>query len=141
LDTECAADIVGGVAETLLEIPDPVAASAATQNVAHFGRDSFWTTSPQKRLVVIAIPFREGRHFAQNPKDFLPIIDHLEKLHKAGYVHGDIRAFNTVFSEEEGKGCLIDFDFSGKTGTVFYPKGYNQSLADGDRIGRGGRRN
>ena len=49
-------------------------------------------------------------------------IDHLVKLRNAGYVHGDIRAFNTVVSNEEGgPGYLVDFDFSGKAGKVVYP--------------------
>ena len=40
-----------------------------------------WST-----ILVIAIPFRKGHHVAKHPGDFLPIIDHLEKLHDAGYV-------------------------------------------------------
>ena len=132
---------MGGVAKTVLDIRDPGDAAghnATSQEDAVFAKESFWTTSPHKRLLVIATPFREGRHWAESPEDFLPIIDHLEKLHQAGYVHGDIRAFNTVFSGRQGGGYLIDFDFSGKMGDVFYPTGYNQFLADGYRIGTGG---
>jgi serine/threonine protein kinase len=125
----------------VLEIPGAAAAghAAAPQIDDIYGGKCFWTQSPKKQLLVIATPFRKGRHFAQRPNDFLPIIEHLEMLHRAGYVHGDIRAFNTVFPEEEGdQGCLIDFDYSGKAGEVVYPKGYNRNLDDGERTGKGG---
>jgi hypothetical protein len=87
-------------------------------------------------LLVIATPYRPGCHVAKKPKAFLPIIDQLEKLNEKGFVHGDIRAFNTVFGEQEDHGWLIDFDFGGKLGTgTRYPKGYRNRLDDGDRIG------
>ena len=69
----------------------------------------------------------------------MPIIKALEKLHKDGFVHGDIRGFNTVFSENEGEGWLIDFDFGGREGktTTVIPSGYKFLLADGMRRGKG----
>jgi hypothetical protein len=77
------------------------------------------------KLLVIAAPYREGRHCAQTPAEFEPIISELEKLHKAGFVHGDIRGFNTVFTDVPGHGWLIDFDFGGKEdeATTVYPEG------------------
>ena len=140
LDNVCAKYIVGQVADEVLKIPDTSAAdNTVFQSVATYGRESFWTPSPKKQLLVIATPFRKGRHLAKRPKDFLPIINHLETLHDKGYVHGDIRAFNVVFPEEKcGSGYLIDFDFSGKPGEVVYPKGYSSLLPDGDREGEGG---
>ena len=122
----------------MLEIRVAAAAgNAAPQTDKIYGGNCFWTQSPEKQLLVISTPFRKGSHVAQRPRDFLPIIDHLEKLHKAGYVHGDIRAHNTVFSEG-GTGFLIDFDNSGKAGEAVYPKGYNPLLLDGYRVGREG---
>ena len=123
----------------MLEIPGAAATGhpAAPQIDEIYGGKCFWTQSPKKQLLVIATPFRKGRHFAKRPNEFLPIIEHLEALHRAGYVHGDIRAHNTVFSEG-GTGFLIDFDNSGKAGEVVYPKGYNPLLPDGDRRGKGG---
>jgi hypothetical protein len=56
------------------------------------------------RLLVIATPFRVGR-------DFVPVVEHLEQLHAAGYVHGDIRCFNMAMGP---KGGLFDFDLGGK---------------------------
>ena len=106
-------------------------------------KDDIETLWPDKgRLEVIAVPHHEGRHFAKRPKEFLPIIDKLGELHKAGFVHGDIRGFNTIFSEVLGQGWLIDFDFGGNTnaedGDVLkYPGGYQDELIDGSRIGRG----
>ena len=93
-------------------------------------------------LLVIETPFREGRHFAKTPADFLPIIDELEALHKQGFVHGDIRGFNTVFSSVPNKGWLIDFDFGGfkHLETTVYPEGYKRYLNDGSRMGSGGKK-
>ena len=90
----------------------------------------------QGRLEVIAVPHHDGRHFAKRLKEFLPIIDKLGELHKAGFVHGDIRGFNTIFSEVLGQGWLIDFDFGGNTnaeegGVLKYPRGYQDELTDG----------
>jgi RIO-like serine/threonine protein kinase len=80
--------------------------------------------------MVSAAPYREGRHYATTPGQFVPIIEALEKLHRDGFVHGDIRGFNTVFSDVKGEGWLIDFDFGEKEGkeTTVYPRGYNKLL-------------
>ena len=96
--------------------------------------DSFWTTSEERIVQVIAMSYRPGVHEAKKPRAFLPIIAQLEELHSKGYVHGDIRGFNTVFTEQGDKGWLIDFDFGGKSGERCYPKGYRQVLADGQRL-------
>ncbi|KAG7341152.1 hypothetical protein IV203_023103 [Nitzschia inconspicua] len=100
-------------------------------------REEFWTRSSQD-LLVIAVPYRDGRHYAESPADFLPIIDQLQALHNAGFVHGDIRAYNTVFKDHK-EGWLIDFDFGGKIDVQTYPKGYKQSLNDGIRMGEEGK--
>ncbi|KAG7341226.1 RIO1 family protein [Nitzschia inconspicua] len=96
-------------------------------------REEFWTRSSQD-LLIIAVPYRDGRHYAVSPADFLPIIDQLQTLHEAGFVHGDIRAYNIVFKDEK-EGWLIDFDFGGKNDVQTYPKGYRFALDDGIRIG------
>ena len=88
-----------------------------------------------RTLEIIATPYRKGRHEAKSPKAFLPIIAQLEELHEKGFVHGDIRAFNTVFGESEEEGWLIDFDFGGRAGKTVYPKGYRDALVDGHRLG------
>ena len=92
--------------------------------------DKLWNAVANTRsLQVIVTPYRPGTHVAKKPTSFLPIIDDLKSLHDEGFVHGDIRGFNTVF--DENSGCLIDFDFGGKEGKAEYPKGYRQALLDG----------
>ena len=95
--------------------------------------DAFWSSSSTTHLQIIALPYKNGKHYATNPTDFIRIIDQLEKLHSLGYVHGDIRAFNVLFGDE---GSLIDFDFGGIPGKA-YPQGYKQMLSDGWRLGTG----
>jgi hypothetical protein len=94
-----------------------------------------WMWSFVGVMVVISIPFVDGRHFALAIEDFIPVIKFLQKMHAAGYVHGDIRCFNIVFGK-----CLIDFDFGGKADDddTTYPAGYVKELRDGFRIGEGG---
>jgi hypothetical protein len=134
-------------ATELLEFGDPSPLSPVDA-----ARDWLWRC--QGKLLVIAIPYIKGRHYATRPTDFSPIIDHLESLHSCGYVHGDIRAYNMVFEVQEHlvdkqKGCLIDFDFGGKLVphetefkasdmSVKYPANYTRKLDDGDRSGHGG---
>ena len=150
-----------GIAQEVLSIPD----SKWDATVVDFGnmmpadssaQDWFWNF--RGKLLVLATPFREGRHYAKRPREFLPIVRHLEWLHSKDCVHGDIRAFNMVFNHSEGdaidsqtpptsfnpsKGCLIDFDFGGKCDVdtpVLYPRGYKSSLDDGRRRGMAGRK-
>ena len=94
--------------------------------------DNLWNVQKERSLQVIMTPYRPGTHVATKPTQFLSIIDQLEQLHKKGFVHGDIRAFNTVFDEENGRAGLIDFDFGGRLGRK-YPNGYRKMLADGNR--------
>ncbi|KAG7341117.1 hypothetical protein IV203_023068 [Nitzschia inconspicua] len=98
--------------------------------------EELWIRSSQD-LLVIAVPYRHGRHYAKSPAEFLPIVDQLQALHRAGFVHGDIRGYNTVFKDDK-EGWLIDFDFGGKSGEQRYPKGYRNALDDGNRIGEEG---
>ena len=48
----------------------------------------------------------------------------LDKLHKEGYVHGDIRLANLIFGDDSRDGYLIDYDLSGRHGISTYPAGY-----------------
>jgi hypothetical protein len=88
--------------------------------------DCLWSDT-RGCLLIIATPYRKGGHVAKSAKSFLPVIDQLELMHQKGFVHGDIRAFNTVFNEQEldqgsNKSCLIDFDFGGPIReTTCYP--------------------
>ena len=123
-------------------------------------RDWLWTY--QGKLLVISTPYHHGKHYAKHPSHFLPIIAHLVQLHSHDIVHGDIRAYNMVLqyddvpcsesdqgavintskttttNNDNSEGWLIDFDFGGTLGEVFYPKGYKGLLYDGTRPGTEG---
>ena len=50
----------------------------------------------------------------------------VEKLHSAGFVFGDLRLPNVLFSK--GKVFLIDFDWAGKSGEARYPHSLSRSV-------------
>jgi hypothetical protein len=91
-------------------------------------------------LFLVVTRFLKGEHCAIHPGQFVRIIEHLQELHLRGFVHGDIRGFNTVFSDTPDNCRLIDFDFGGDTATttIKYPEGYRPALLDGSRVGKGG---
>jgi hypothetical protein len=64
------------------------------------------------RLLVIFTAFWEGRHYAKSVLEFVPLVEHMQGLHRKDFVHGDVRCFNIIFNPESS--CLIDFDFGGK---------------------------
>jgi len=105
--------------------------------IANFNMSDNLQEEKEHALTIICTPYREGRHVASNPSDFVPIIEQLHILHKEGYVHGDIRAFNTIIGSD-GNSWLIDFDFGGKVNEARYPAGYRGFLADGTRLGKDG---
>ena len=94
----------------------------------------------RRSLTIIATPYHRGRHYAQTPKAFVPIIQQLTHLHKAGFAHGDIRAYNIIFGERAEEGWLIDFDYGGLLDAATYPVGYKGILADGTRLGKEGQK-
>jgi len=51
----------------------------------------------------------------------------LLKLHKAGFVHGDIRPPNILVGADR-QPRMIDFDWSGKVGAARYPVGLNRDI-------------
>jgi serine/threonine protein kinase len=112
-----------------------------------------WLWAYRGQIKIIATLFHVGIHYATLPKHYLPIVQHLEELHRKRYVHGDIRAYNMVLkydngSSQENFGRLIDFDYGGlvpvasaENQVVQYPKypsGYVDQLNDGVRPGRPG---
>jgi len=108
--------------------------TSLTDDVLDLYKSEGWI-SKERELLVIAVPYKNGSHIVTKLTDFIPIIEQLQELHKIGYVHGDIRGFNVLFSEN-GEGGLIDFDFSGTPDNT-YPDGYRQALNDGFRKGDG----
>jgi DNA-binding helix-hairpin-helix protein with protein kinase domain len=51
----------------------------------------------------------------------------LRGLHSKGYVHGDVRDINVMFSPASSQVMLVDFDWSSVAGKVQYPSGINRS--------------
>jgi serine/threonine protein kinase len=96
-----------------------------------------WLWRVRGQLLVLSVPYRKGRHYAKSISEFAPLLMKLKALHEAGFVHGDIRCFNIVFSEEDSH--FIDYDLGGKTDEKGdgppYPCGYSFMLRDGSRLG------
>jgi serine/threonine protein kinase len=86
----------------------------------------------QGQLQIIETPFKDGAHVCTSISQAVSLIEELKSLHQKGFCHGDIRAYNCVFSDAGSH--LIDFDFGGLAGTVTYPEGYQRLLDDGRRI-------
>ena len=85
------------------------------------------------KVAILAIPFMPGSHLPGTIAQVVAVVEHLKRMHHLDFVHGDIRLLNMVFSNEKSE--LIDFDFSGKTGSTLYPLGYRGDLWDGTRPG------
>jgi hypothetical protein len=101
-------------------------------------RSNAWLWKMWGSLLVVATKYHKGRHWTKSFSECIGVVRALERLHKAGFVHGDIRAFNIIF----GAGELIDVDFGGRVnlndGTPKYPTGYKRVLPDGRRLGKPG---
>ncbi|TCD60180.1 hypothetical protein EIP91_010604, partial [Steccherinum ochraceum] len=54
----------------------------------------------------------------------------LIRLHKRGYVYGDMRPPNVIVKNVKGKGkvVLLDFDWAGEVGKVYYPLFLNKDV-------------
>lgn len=96
-----------------------------------------WPWRVTGQLLVLSVPYHEGRHYAKSIAEFVPLVKKLKALHEAGFVHGDIRCFNIVFSEKDSH--FIDYDLGGATDGKGdgppYPFGYTFVLRDGSRVG------
>lgn len=77
--------------------------------------------SSDERLVQIRYPFIPGHHYPTHLQQFAGVTGMLYKLHEEGYVHGDVRPKNIVFTDKDS--FLIDFDLARKQGEV-YPVGF-----------------
>jgi serine/threonine protein kinase len=126
--------------ETVCEFHD----ASLSSPMAFDGREedsntSVWLWAFRGKFLIISTPFYRGRHWALTPEEFLPIVEQLKTLHRNDYVHGDIRCCNIIFQDNK-QGRLIDFDFGGKNNgdTTKYPTGYQGTLFDGTRPGKGG---
>ena len=66
-------------------------------------------------------------------KQFLGVVETLSDMHQNGFIHGDIRLANIVFSED-GTSSLIDF--VGKHSVSVYFSRFNCELQDRDSRAR-----
>lgn len=131
------------IAKSVLKIIDHMYGVPLEEEVNHID----WLWQYRAQLHLISATYHYGVHYAKHPLHFIPIINHLESLHRQGFVHGDIRGRNMVllYDDTEGsnagehKGWLIDFDCGGKLNSVKYPEGYTRVLTDGVRPGVEGR--
>lgn len=101
------------------------------------------TVSKRGQMEVIAVPFIEGTHKFTTINQALDVVRFLKHMHEKGYVHGDIRGFNLIASDQEGASQPIDFDFGGRVSeseedSVKYPPGYIPEPGDGIRPGEPG---
>ena len=86
-------------------------------------------------MFVVVMDFIEGCR-VDDDKPHLPekVLEPLRgaifALHDAGLVHGDLRGPNVIVSEGSGgkHAMLLDFDWGGKEGDVFYPADINMQL-------------
>ena len=86
-------------------------------------------------MFVVVMEFVEGRCL-DDDKPYLPekVLEPLRgaisALHDAELVHGDLRGPNVIVSEGSGgkHAMLLDFDWGGKEGDVFYPADINMEL-------------
>eukprot|EP00980_Cylindrotheca_fusiformis_P022459 scaffold9316_cov90-Cylindrotheca_fusiformis.AAC.1 len=98
---------------------------------------------PKGSVLVIRYKYLEGTHFAWKASHFEQIANCIASMHKDGIIHGDVRGFNMLHPHPEPKeggidqSRLIDFDFSGPSGSV-YPPGYSKRVPENlyDRIGK-----
>jgi serine/threonine protein kinase len=74
----------------------------------------------------------KGDHNPKSVGAFTSVIEQLHFMHDDGIVHGDIRIFNIIFTED-GKSQLIDFDFAGVANEQRYPHGFAFELDDVER--------
>lgn len=77
--------------------------------------------SSDGRFVSIEYDYIQGNHKPRSLKQFAGVTRMLHKVHQEGFVHGDVRLQNIVFSSSES--YLIDFD-PAKREKSMYPEGY-----------------
>jgi len=83
-------------------------------------------------LRMIVMEYLDGKNGLELPVEEWPrtaregVKAAIECLHAGDFVFGDLRRPNIVFVGEEVK--LIDFDWSGKEGEVYYPTGLSSTV-------------
>ena len=63
-----------------------------------------------ERFKALTYPYFDGSHQPTSLKQFSGVVNMLHKTHENGYVHGDVRKCNIVFSDTTS--FLLDFDLA-----------------------------
>ena len=71
-------------------------------------------------------------------KSFVGVAQVLSEMHNRGFVHGDVRLDNIIFSDDQSH--LIDFDFVGRNSETSYHGNYNSRLPERHTMAIGGNR-
>jgi len=108
---------------------------------------------PQGSVRIIKYNYLHGTHYASKVSDFLAIAECISKMHKAGFVHGDVRGFNMLHpirntaqpvdpndtqpagsndTQSIKTSMIIDFDLCGRADDegALYPPGYSISVPE-----------
>jgi len=67
---------------------------------------------------VLRYPFIKGNAFKPTIGGWLQILGQIQRMHRIGFVHGDLFPQNVVFDDQDG-GYVIDFDLSRKEGQQY----------------------
>lgn len=92
--------------------------------------DTFGLHLDQLQMVVMG--YIDGINMGEceaddGPKDIhTQVKEMVDKLHESGYVFGDFRPPNVIYSN--GKAFLIDFDWAGKCGETFYAPSVGENI-------------
>ena len=85
-------------------------------------------------LVLIRYPYSEGTHRPHSVGQWIALLRCVQRLHRDGVVHGDLRLSNVVFSSTSSDvATIIDYDFAGRVEEKKYPPHFNRDIDDGAR--------
>jgi len=92
--------------------------------------DTLYDTGRLAKVRRLQHPWRRGTHTARWVGQLRTLYTELRVLHRANYVHGDVRNWNLIFDAQENcVAWLLDFDFAKKWG-LRYVLGYNWDLPE-----------
>jgi hypothetical protein len=82
---------------------------------------------------ILSYCYLDGSHLPNSIAQFLAVFLFVARMHKAGYVHGDLLLRNLIFAPVASRSQPIDFDWSGPVNQARYPAGFQLLVPDGGR--------
>lgn len=79
------------------------------------------------RVRILSYPLKKGCHRPRNLLQIAIMIENLYNIHSKGYVHGDIRIENLLYSYDGKEAYILDCDFANKENSI-YPLVYNSDV-------------